>query len=213
VFLAPERGSFNNTSLYKKTTPTSFRSPFTVQGDLGFITTNKKKYGIFFVAVQTFSKRIFCIPIKNNKSSTLVAAIQDMLKVNNCSYFLSPPPPHSPFSFLNEPSPWIFQDKYFSRTKCLLFDGEPALTSLKTQKEIFQKYQLKVYANASFKRNMAERAVKEVKIRLSIKLDLEGTHFPPPPPPTPLTLFLFFILMIHFMQENLCQHGNPICQQ
>jgi hypothetical protein len=94
-----------------------------------------------------------------------------------------------------------------------LFDGEPALTSLKTQKEIFQKYQLKVYANASFKRNMAERAVKEVKIRLSIKLDLEGTHFPPPPPPTPLTLFLFFILMIHFMQENLCQHGNPICQQ
>jgi hypothetical protein len=42
-----------------------------------------------------------------------------------------------------------------------------------------------VYANASFKRNMAERAVKEVKIRLSIKLDLEGTHFPPPPPPPP----------------------------
>jgi hypothetical protein len=41
-----------------------------------------------------------------------------------------------------------------------------------------------VYANASFKRNMAERAVKEVKIRLSIKLDLEGTHFPPPPPPS-----------------------------
>jgi hypothetical protein len=50
------------------------------------------------------------------------------------------------------------------------------LASVKTQKEIFQKCnQLKVYANASFKRNMAERAVKELKIRLSIKLDLEGT--------------------------------------
>jgi hypothetical protein len=35
---------------------------------------------------------------------------------------------------------------------------------------------MKVYANSSFKRNMAERAVKEVKIRLSIKLDLEGTE-------------------------------------
>ena len=80
-FLAPERGSLNNTSKYKKTTPTCFRSPFTVQGDLGFISTNKKKYGIFFVAVQTFSRRIFCIPIKNSKSSTLIEAIQAMLKV------------------------------------------------------------------------------------------------------------------------------------
>jgi hypothetical protein len=88
---APERGSLNNTSLYKKTTPTCFRSPFTVQGDLGFIATNNKKYGIFFVGVQTFSRRIFCIPIKNNKGATLIEAIQAMLKVNpvffTCSLF------------------------------------------------------------------------------------------------------------------------------
>jgi hypothetical protein len=31
--------------------------------------------------VQTFSRRIFCIPIKNSKSSTLIEAIQAMLKV------------------------------------------------------------------------------------------------------------------------------------
>jgi hypothetical protein len=91
VILAPERGSLNNTSLHKKTTPTCFRSPFTVQGDLGFIATNKKKYGIFFVGVQTYSRRLFCIPIKNNKSPTLVAAIQAMLKVIN--KFFSPFPP------------------------------------------------------------------------------------------------------------------------
>jgi hypothetical protein len=92
----------------------------------------------------------------------------------------------------------------------LLFDGEPGLASVKTQKEIFQKCnQLKVYANASFKRNMAERAVKELKIRLSIKLDLEGTAllflllFVPK-----ITLFYVFVL-----QENLCPHGKHIYPQ
>jgi hypothetical protein len=92
----------------------------------------------------------------------------------------------------------------------LLFDGEPGLASVKTQKEIFQKCnQLKVYANASFKRNMAERAVKELKIRLSIKLDLEGTALlfllllvPK------ITLFYVFVL-----QENLCPHGKHIYPQ
>jgi hypothetical protein len=124
VFLAPERGSFNNTSLYKKTTPTSFRSPFTVQGDLGFITTNKKKYGIFFVAVQTFSKRIFCIPIKNNKSSTLVAAIQDMLKVNNCSYSPSPPLLTPLFLFLMNPPLGYFRTNIFlEQNVCCLMEN------------------------------------------------------------------------------------------
>lgn len=92
----------------------------------------------------------------------------------------------------------------------MLFDGEPGLASVKTQKEIFQKCnQLKVYANASFKRNMAERAVKELKIRLSIKLDLEGTA-------------LFFLLLlvpkitlfyVFVLQENLCPHGKHIYPQ
>jgi hypothetical protein len=93
----------------------------------------------------------------------------------------------------------------------LLFDGEPGLASVKTQKEIFQKCnQLKVYANASFKRNMAERAVKELKIRLSIKLDLEGTAL----------LFLLLLLVpkitlfyVFVLQENLCPHGKHIYPQ
>jgi hypothetical protein len=96
----------------------------------------------------------------------------------------------------------------------LLFDGEPGLASVKTQKEIFQKCnQLKVYANASFKRNMAERAVKELKIRLSIKLDLEGTAL--------LFLLLFLLLLVpkitlfyvFVLQENLCPHGKHIYPQ
>ncbi len=96
----------------------------------------------------------------------------------------------------------------------MLFDGEPGLASVKTQKEIFQKCnQLKVYANASFKRNMAERAVKELKIRLSIKLDLEGT---------PLLLLLLILLLLlvpkitlfHVvLQESLCPHGKHIYPQ
>ena len=93
----------------------------------------------------------------------------------------------------------------------MLFDGEPGLASVKTQKEIFQKCnQLKVYANASFKRNMAERAVKELKIRLSIKLDLEGTAL----------LFLLLLLVpkitlfyVFVLQENLCPHGEHIYPQ
>jgi hypothetical protein len=92
----------------------------------------------------------------------------------------------------------------------LLFDGEPGLASVKTQKEIFQKCnQLKVYANASFKRNMAERAVKELKIRLSIKLDLEGTALLLLLLLVPkITLFYVFVL-----QENLCPHGKHIYPQ
>jgi len=86
------------------------------------------------------------------------------------------------------------------------------LASVKTQKEIFQKCnQLKVYANASFKRNMAERAVKELKIRLSIKLDLEGT---------PLLFLLLLLLVpkitlfyVFVLQENLCPHGKHIYPQ
>ena len=67
-----------------------------------------------------------------------------------------------------------------------------------------------MYANASFKRNMAERAVKELKIRLSIKLDLEGTAL----------LFLLLLLVpkitlfyVFVLQENLCPHGKHIYPQ
>jgi hypothetical protein len=59
-------------------------------------------------------------------------------------------------------------------TKTLLFDGESALRSKKIQNEIFQKHKLKIHAEPYYKRNMAERAIKEIKLRMSLLLDLEG---------------------------------------
>jgi hypothetical protein len=49
---------------------------------VGYIYKNKKKYGLFFVAVQTFTGRVFALALKNNKSPALVEAIGRMLKVN-----------------------------------------------------------------------------------------------------------------------------------
>jgi hypothetical protein len=55
-----------------------------------------------------------------------------------------------------------------------LFDGESGLRSIKSQKTIFDKFQIKVHAEPFFKRNMAERAIKEIKLRIAILLDIEG---------------------------------------
>jgi hypothetical protein len=100
--------------MWKKTTPSSFRSPFFAQGDigtvpllyffqliliyiyiyinffLGFFNYKNKKYGAFFCAVQTFSKTVFAFPIKDLKSDTLIKALEAMSKV------LPLPPPPSP---------------------------------------------------------------------------------------------------------------------
>ena len=62
-------------------------SPFFVQGDLGFFQYKGKKYGQFFCAVQTFTKRVFAIPIRNIKSETLIDALETMLKVKNIFIF------------------------------------------------------------------------------------------------------------------------------
>jgi len=43
-----------------------------------------------------------------------------------------------------------------------------------TQAELRNRFNLTVYAQAQFKRPLAERAVKEIKIRLAIALDLAG---------------------------------------
>ena len=43
-----------------------------------------------------------------------------------------------------------------------------------TQAELQNRFNLTVYAQAQFKRPLAERAVKEVKLRLAIALDLAG---------------------------------------
>jgi hypothetical protein len=60
----------------------SFRSPYTVQADIGFFAQHKKAYGAFFCAVQTFTQKIFALPLKNTRSETLMEALGHMLKVS-----------------------------------------------------------------------------------------------------------------------------------
>jgi len=112
-FPGPDPGHISNSHMWKKTTPSSFRSPFFAQGDigtvpllyffqliliyiyiyinffLGFFNYKNKKYGAFFCAVQTFSKTVFAIPIKDLKSDTLIKALEAMLKV---LFIISPSP-------------------------------------------------------------------------------------------------------------------------
>jgi hypothetical protein len=81
-FSARDSGALNNTKSWKKTTPVSFRSPYTVQADIGFFAQHKKTYGAFFCAVQTFTQKIFALPLKNTRSETLMEALGHMLKVS-----------------------------------------------------------------------------------------------------------------------------------
>lgn len=53
-----------------------------MQGDLGFLFYKNKKYGQFWVAVNTYTKSIFAIPIANTKAETLIKAVDKMLKVH-----------------------------------------------------------------------------------------------------------------------------------
>lgn len=87
IFLAPDLGALNRTKQFKKVTPTSFRSPYFAQADLGYIGRNNKKYGMFFLAVQTVTGRIFVTKVSNAKTPTLLAAIGKMTQVKksiNC---------------------------------------------------------------------------------------------------------------------------------
>jgi len=54
-----------------------------------------------------------------------------------------------------------------------LFDGESALKGAATQKEIEKTYHLKVYAQPGYKRVLAERYIREFKLRLYINLDMK----------------------------------------
>ncbi len=64
-----------------------------------------------------------------------------------------------------------FQDKHFSLTKSVYFDGESALRSKQAQKIIKTQLGLNVFADPYFKRAMAERAVREIKLRMAIRLN------------------------------------------
>ena len=81
-FLGPDKGNLTNTPRWKSSSvPTSFRSPWYVEGDLGFFFYKKKRLGLFFLGVQTYTRQIFVMALKNNKQESLLAAIAAMLKV------------------------------------------------------------------------------------------------------------------------------------
>lgn len=70
----------------------------------------------------------------------------------------------------------FFQDKHFSLTKTILFDGESSLRSKQAQKIIKTQLNVTVFADPYFKRLMAERAVREVKVRMAVRLNSIKKH-------------------------------------
>jgi len=66
------------------------------------------------------------------------------------------------------------QDREFRDTAFLLFDGESGLRSKDVQEKIYQKCNIIVYADPLWKRSLAERAIREIKLRMAIHLDFQG---------------------------------------
>lgn len=62
----------------------------------------------------------------------------------------------------------------FARTRVMLFDGEAGLTSKSAQTICMQRFGLSVRAEPGFKRNTAERYIREFKTRTVIGLDIKG---------------------------------------
>jgi hypothetical protein len=63
------------------------------------------------------------------------------------------------------------QEKEFSFTKKLLFDGESSLRSKINQQIIKNQLNIDCFADPYFKRSMAERSVREFKTRMAIQLE------------------------------------------
>jgi hypothetical protein len=49
------------------------------------------------------------------------------------------------------------------------------------QRDILEKLNIKIHAEPFWKRAMAERAIREIKLRMAVCLDLKGRKTPPPP--------------------------------
>jgi len=71
----------------------------------------------------------------------------------------------------------VSQDPHLRRTKKLLFDGETALRSAALQDKILKDFGVQVHAESGFKRNQAERGVKEIKLRTTLFMKTRGTTF------------------------------------
>jgi len=72
----------------------------------------------------------------------------------------------------------FFQSRDFKATRTILFDGESGLRSKNVQKIIWDQFQIKIHAEPLFHRHMVERAIREIKLRMALLLDLEGDRFP-----------------------------------
>lgn len=79
--IGPGSGAMSHSKKWRETLPTSFTSPFFAQGDLGFFSSKTKKYGAFFLAVNSYTGLIHVSKISNTKMDTLVTAIGHMSKV------------------------------------------------------------------------------------------------------------------------------------
>jgi hypothetical protein len=73
--------------------PSSFKSIYICQGDIGFFSRDKKTYGMFITFVNTYSTHVFACPVSNTKMSSLVEAVGQMLKVIPPLPPPTPPPP------------------------------------------------------------------------------------------------------------------------
>jgi len=92
----------SNAKSWRNSLPTSFKSPFFAQADLGFFSLGRKQYGGFFLAVNCFSGHICVFKINNTRMPTLLAAIGKMTKVSGTkNYSMSPPPYKDPSCFLS----------------------------------------------------------------------------------------------------------------
>jgi hypothetical protein len=49
------------------------------------------------------------------------------------------------------------------------------------QRDILEKLNIKIHAEPFWKRAMAERAIREIKLRMAVCLDLKGRKTHPPP--------------------------------
>lgn len=59
-------------------------------------------------------------------------------------------------------------------TRVILFDGESGLRSATAQKTILEKFKIVLRADAYWKRPLAERYIREVKLRVAIALENRG---------------------------------------
>ena len=88
---------------------------------------------------------------------------------------------------------YLLKVREFQDTRTLLFDGESGLRSKSVQRDILKQLKITVHAEPLWKRAMAERAIREIKLRMAVHLDFEGNTL------TFGFFFFFLILVLYIM--------------